>query len=639
MEKRNNNSNITLLQEKPVILFILFSIIPLFFSSHFSNFDFLLFSIVFLVITLVLFRESLWTREIKIFCFLLTLYGFWILISFLLHYKGLTDLDPTTYLSVTKESVGRGLHALKNTTQAYLLFPVLFFFSIFLLRSEKGSNRMLRILPLLVIPSLFVALYQGLFDISFLNHPYFIQLKRVSGLDHDSNAFGISLFLLMPLCILSFLIVRDSLKRILLTVLIIYVVWGLLLSGSLTGLTGVLVFLFLLPWVLVWADRSISSVKRKILILIPFVLAILLIILAASPLKRDVPFASVTLDRLHGAYEDYKEGGVEHILEKSGRLNLGYNAIQLTKLSPLSGWGPGGFLRNLQNARFRRGEWGFTFLIDNANNQYLQMSSELGILGGLLNLLIHILPIWMVVRIRKRIHDRTDRMSVSIVFSTVLIMMLLFVTGPHTVVASVLWIFVVLLSYLFVIALKYGYSFRRWVRFSTGSTAFVLLTLLFSVGTYNNVFGREGYISRHSADWWSLKYDKHCYPTEQFDRWVELRWCRKNSSLQIPLRRYSADRISFGFVLYHPDINKEPVKLRYGGKSGPQHEMVVHDNLIKSVELPLTEEHIYKFRRPDGIIKSYFVLSLDISRTWIPKEWNISDDTRELGVGVIFSVK
>jgi O-antigen ligase len=638
MEKRSKDRSITLLQEKPAILFILFSLLPLLFSSHFSNVDFFLFSIVFLVITLVLFRGALREREVKIFCSLLSLYGVWVIISFLLHYKGLSDLNPMTYLSVTKESVARGISTLKDTSQAYLLFPVLFFFSILLIRTEKSGYRMLRILPLLIIPSLLVALYQGLFDITFLNHPYFIQLNRVSGLDHDSNAFGISLFLLVPLCILSFLIVRDGLKRTLLVVLIIYVVWGLLLSGSLTGLMGVGIFLLLFPWIMVWADRNISRRKRKILIIIPFVFILLFTILAVSPLKRDVPFTPVLVDRLYETYEDYRKGGIEHVLGKSGRLNLGYNAIQLTKLSPVSGWGPGGFFRNLQNVRFRTGEVRFYFLMDNANNQYLQMSSELGILGGLFNILLHILPIWMIVRIRKKIHDRADRISVGIVFSTVFIMMFLFVTGPHTIVISVLWIFVVLLSYLFVVALKYGYSFRRRGAKSC-SVVFVLLTLLFSIGTYNNVFGSEGYISRHSADWWNLKYEKNCYLSEQFDRWVELRWCKKNSSLQIPLRNHSADRISLGFVLYHPDIKTDPVTLRYGGKSGPVHEMIINDHFIKNIDIPLSDEYIYEFRGFDWQSHKYLVLTLDVSRTWIPKEWNIKDDTRELGVGVVFSGK
>jgi O-antigen ligase len=486
------------------------------------------------------------------------------------------------------------------------------------------------ILPFFILPSIMLAMYQGLVDINFLNVPYFAELHRVSGVGMDSNGLGISIFLLFPLSVLAIILNKELWKRILFSVFSILLLWCLFLSGTRTGLIGILLFLIILPLILPWSNNGLLRRWR-------FFLAISIIVnflIVGGFLLINHGQNSVTLlKRLEVDYHDLKKDGFKAIIEKSGRYELGLQALRLTKMSPLSGWGPGGFYHNLHNIRFRNGKMTY-FRFDNANNHYLQMTSELGIIGGGLNLFLHILPLWMAFRIRNQIPDHNERLAVGVVFSTIVIMMFLYLTGPHTMARSVLWILVVMLSFLFITALRYGYTFKPlsakfiWV--------FSILTILFTWGTYNNAFGKEGYRARQKADWWLYKYEKNCY---EYERWPKgpVRWCKNDAFLQIPVKRGRPfpEEVTISLCVRNPDIKTRPVEVSYGGKSGLQNRIIMKDYSWKTLRIPVTEDHMFEHMGPDGVLRRYFILSLDISRTWVPKEWGVNEDTRELGVAVL----
>ena len=61
----------------------------------------------------------------------------------------------------------------------------------------------------------------------------------------------------------------------------------------------------------------------------------------------------------------------------------------------------------------------------------------------------------------------------------------------------------------------------------------------------------------------------------------------------------------------------------------------MNDKSWKIVEIPVTMDYIFEFRGLNKLRKRYFVVSLNVSRTWIPKEWDVNEDKRELGVAVL----
>jgi hypothetical protein len=103
--------------------------------------------------------------------------------------------------------------------------------------------------------------------------------------------------------------------------------------------------------------------------------------------------------------------------------------------------------------------------------------------------------------------------------------------------------------------------------------------------------------------------------------------------------------VKVAFQVHYPDIQTNPVIVRYGGKSGAVHELVITDHSWNVIAISDTEEYVYRVledylsENPDRIDADNqdFVLSLDISHTWVPKEWGVNDDPRELGVAVLLN--
>jgi O-antigen ligase len=577
--------------------------------------------------------------EIRIIQYLLLFYASWIILSTILHYVALSALDPLTHITVKKDSAQWGLWYLKRISFIYLLYPVLFIAAIYFFQSDFNYRILLILLPVLAIPSLLIGVYQGTINMFYLNDLYFARIQRVSGLEIDANGFGISLFLLFPLCVLAILLVRRIWIKLFFILLLMIIGWCLYMSGSRTGVVGVLLFILLFPWIWIWADKKLTQRKRRFLLLCPLICFFFIGIVGVFTLQNYFSSSEMLVKRLNLPNPFYEKGVIEKTLRHSGRPNLALQAYRLLKLSPLSGWGPGGFYRSQQNIRFRNGE-GYFFIFDNANNHYLQMSSELGILGSLFNFLFHTFPLWMVLRIRNEIHDKDVRIASGFVFITLCIMMLLYLTGPHTTFFSVMWIQVVVQSFLIGTAIKYGYSFKA-LNIKTMSPVIIVLSIVFLWGTYSNASGKEGYKARQKAEWWPYKYDKNCYLHE---KWKEgnVRWCKKDAFLQTPLyinKDKIPKKIKLAIKVHHPDVASDPVTVRYGGKSGTFHELVIKNYAWSNIELPITEDNIFEFASPYNVTEKYFVLSLDVSRTWMPKEWGVNDDPRELGAAVLLNDK
>jgi hypothetical protein len=82
-----------------------------------------------------------------------------------------------------------------------------------------------------------------------------------------------------------------------------------------------------------------------------------------------------------------------------------------------------------------------------------------------------------------------------------------------------------------------------------------------------------------------------------------------------------ASKLSFALKAQNPDIDKNPlyVKIYFDYK------------LVTIARLKDKDWHKYTIKVPENGLKS-LTLTIISSRTFVPKEWNLNDDTRELGV-------
>jgi len=511
-----------------------------------------------------------------------------------------------------------GIKNVIGLTRLYLYFPLMLPVAfIFMWTTHKPVNRLL-LLQLIFIPSLIVAVYQGIFDVNFYN---IHGMKNVvSGLGTCSNGFGVSLCLLINLAILSFLISKKLLIKFLLGLFILALLYCLYLSGSRTSFLGVSIFIILLPWIYVYAVGLSSKKIRRLLILLPIIIIISAGVIGNFYSIKNPSKPKILYKQLIDTVSDYNQGGIKNILVKSGRYDLNLQAIRLIKIAPLSGWGPGGFFNNLHNIRYQNGEK--KRLLDYAA-YYLQLSCELGLTGGSLSIFLYIFPVWMIFSVRKKIINREEKLALTIIAVTIIIFMFLFLTGPHVFSLEVLWLLICMISYLFVSALRYGYSLKK-INPSYLLIVFLIFTLLFSFGTYITTFGKYGYQVTQQASWWPHKNAWGLYTVEKFYKhevFSKCNWTMKEAQINLPA---ASDILR---------LHIKASKLNSSLPEGLQLNLFVNDQLLDSVHFinggsKILSYYVHNIKNTD------IALKLRVNRTFNPFLLGESPDNRDLGVQI-----
>jgi len=548
--------------------------------------------------------------------FVLILYVLLIFLSFAIHFLALISAGMDSYITVRGKTASDGLMYLFSASVVYSLFPVLLVVmtSWFLCDEENRPEIYLMIIPFLLIPSMMAAVYQYFLDPHFLNTPLGISCRHIPGLATDSCGFGSTLFLVFPICFLGFTCFDTSVKKTAAGLLAGLLIFCLVLNGSRSAFLGIVLFLMILPVIRSWVHEGYSG-KWHSLITAMFI-PLIFLGLYGFFYHKTPRIAPVRLyDRMASAVASVSQGDFNKAL--GSRPAIALQGLRIFGQSPFSGVGPGGFWRNIENSFFADGKKSRYF--DNAANHYLQIGSELGVFGLVLNVFLHVLPLWLIFRVRKRIRDPGERWAVGIVFTTVCIFMILYLSGPHTMNIDVLWILVVMLSFLFVTAVRHGYRFPEFSRerYLMGSIAiFYIFIIPFILGTYRASFGDLGYGSLKEKPWWPFTLERNCYYEEQWDE-GKIRWFGDDAVIQIPVegKKYP-ETVLLKFFLGHPDIREKPVFLSVGGRSGPAGNPVAANpgwNTLKFVPFP---EHFFEFHSPDGSVKKFLVLSIDVSRTW-----------------------
>lgn len=108
------------------------------------------------------------------------------------------------------------------------------------------------------------------------------------------------------------------------------------------------------------------------------------------------------------------------------------------------------------------------------------------------------------------------------------------------------------------------------------------------------------------------------YP--EFD---SFRWTMKRCSLFIDVPE-GADTVAIKLQTSNPDIEEEPVRV----------DIYIRNDLISRIELLDPQVRLFNFRLGEQLIPGMAELRLEVDRTFNPKNLNINDDPRELGVVV-----
>ncbi len=543
-----------------------------------------------------------------------------VLMSAGMHHLALTRLDPAAYITAGRGTAYWGDVLLLRQTAVYLLFPILLMVGVALFQNvEKPATRLI-LLPLLLLPSLAVALYQSYVDFGFWNRTAATWSERVPGLGSDVNGFGISLFLLFPITLTAMVAASAKWLKGLYGLILILICWAVFASGSRTAFVGTLL---LLPVFFVLRQRVGGPRKRKGSgVRVAAVAATLVIVLLAGgvllnsgPL-RDIPLAK----RLQHSLELVRKNG--DLRRFSSRWELGLQAVRMTALSPVAGWGPGGFWRQVDNMRTRYGERpGY---LDNAEDLYLQVAAELGLpaVGGML--LFFLIPMGRGMGSGARGGEPLQRFTVGMAIATLAVTLVLCLTGPHIFSPEVAWIVCVLLGFVWAAGMDGGARQPPVrIRPAWAAAAVVIFLTLFGAGTYAASLGGKGYLAIQRASWWPLKNEYGLYfPWEDWGPpYGKMVWTSRKSSTRIRMRH---NRISL--TVFAPGATAQPEKPLLVTIS-------VDGKLLDRLSFSTTGTRKLTYFLPGKRNRSIF-FQTEVNRTFVPRAVGLGDDRRVLGIAL-----
>lgn len=610
------------------------------FSSSGFDWNIITFSLTSLIFCLLLFHERKVLREKNTLLVTICLiYAGIIAVNSAFHGIALNALPDELNINLMQHKAVAWKNENLKFTVLYLFFPLFILIQHTLLRRVE-LQVVIRLFASAMTLSLIILFYQKYYDITFLNQPYWQEFHRVGGLSTDPNAFAMTAFLVIPLFALGIYTETTKIFKIFYILLIVSLIAGVLFTGSRTALGGISLLILSLPVIHALAKKEMTARTRLALFISPFVL-LLLIILLLPYFSNKIQSSAISMERFISTIKGFKEGGINSALLKGEQRGTNYLiAWDLLSSSPLAGWGPGGFYKESPLFLYIRSGASKVFISDSALNHYLMIGGDFGLPILLINMIIIISPLVIAFIVLRKLSDTKKRYVVAIFLVVNILFLIMINTIPPSYFPDLIWVWTAQLAYMVIMGeqngIRLSITSRRWKNIFYFSMIIAVFLVVF--GSYQTTFGPKGYLARQNADWWPYKYARHCYDDERLQEGI-FRWCKKDSSLQFNIRPKFPlpGTVYINFRVDHPDIGQEPVRVSYGGRNGPVHDLLFKDHNPQTVEIPLSGDYLYEIANPfkANLLNRYFVLSLDVSRTWVPKDFGVNDDTRELGVGVL----
>ena len=407
-------------------------------------------SIFSLFISLFYYKRHNLRRETNLLFVLCFLYAVFVLINFFMHRIAMSSVADTLILNVSGLRVMSGQQDNVKFTIYYLFFPALFLLQYIMLR-KIDLKILISSLAFVMTGSLLVLFYQFFVDINFLNHLYWVELRRVGGLSDDPNSFAMTAFLLIPLFVNGILLETKKKTKAFYLILIFSLITGIYLTANRTSFAGIILLTVSLPIVFAMSHTQLSGKKRLVLLISPFVLLIGIYLLLPVFLNIIEPgIGGELFKRIVSTWHKFHEGGLTSVFFNEERRGEIYSiAWKLFLNAPLSGWGPGGFIREYPNMHFIQLGWS-RIPYDIVLNHYLMIASELGIVVLILNLILIISPLIIAYFTLKKLSDFNARLGVAIILVANIIFLIMINTIPPSIFPDLIWVWTAQLAYLII---------------------------------------------------------------------------------------------------------------------------------------------------------------------------------------------
>jgi len=276
----------------------------------------------------------------------------------------------------------------------YLTGFFFFFILVSSIKSKSSLRKILVVLAFSTLISLVFALIQKYHSAHLGNTPYWANSNQINSTFKDPNSFGIYLSAFLPLSLGTVFFFLKS-KRWLVLLLILLSLFIFPSISPRSGFLGLIVSIFL--FALLFLTSSRISLRKRIVLMTSIFLIILLVSLCTIVFFKQ----SSLYQRLDWSLNML---GNENFLKElfTGKLKLWIASRHMIMDYPLTGVGLGSFIIELPNYLKLLG---FPYkATDSAENYFLQIGSEMGLIGLLLYF-------WIVYEIIKHMRKRLKSLA------------------------------------------------------------------------------------------------------------------------------------------------------------------------------------------------------------------------------------
>lgn len=443
-------------------------------------------------------RRSVTAYELVLFIYLLLLVGLT-----LIHYAGLAEIPGTQIVNAAGTQAMRALKQERAYALMYLFFPLMLIVQMEMQR-VVSLHTIIRLFALAVFLSLSVAVYQNLFDMSFMHN--LLWRGRYEGLAIDPNALALTSYLLLPFLIIGLYVEKSSAVRFCYVLLLGMAGTALLGTGSRTGTVGGGLLLVLVPWVIAASARGMKLHWRVGLGMLPLVLLLSAYLLSPkiAPTLGNVGKAGL---RLEQTWKKVQAGGLQELYFKGEKHSRGEYFIlsrDLIRMAPWGGWGPAGFYRESSNMHLRLYEWKGEDT-DSPVDHYLMIATDFGIPIAVVNVMLILLPLgvgWIAFR---KGADLRSRFALGLLIASNTLFLFIIFLVPPSYFPGVCWAWTAHLGALLVMAERREVVVRqaKHAAAKLGVAAMAILLLLATAyGGYQTSFGKYGYTTLPKNYWW-----------------------------------------------------------------------------------------------------------------------------------------
>jgi len=516
-------------------------------------------------------------------------------------------------INVRQESASDALGAVWQTLVIMLSGPLVFLLATTIRRDEDWPSRWARF----VLAGMFLACVVGVIQLLFFpalgNDPYWVKRNRINATFTDAN--GLGAFVALVFSLMAAMAVGAS-KRWCRLVGVAVVLLSLAMlagSGSRTGTVGVVFVTLLFPAVLALRLGIENAAFRQRVLLATLVFAIAFV--AFAPLEsRWEGKRWVLLSRLTRTRDVIARQGWLALVVRD-RWPLWEPTIHVARRYPVGGIGLGAFRYEMENiARLDGQKWRW---LDNANNSYLQIFSELGLIGLAIVLATFVtLARAMACVIRSpRLTGETRWVYAALgtswfgfLFLLLTAMWLLFEQ-----IQVMFWLFAAVFAGHPDFPAAADWKRRR--RFV--SLALVSVAVIAGYQVVHG-FGDLSPARRRAA--LGLEQSEGFYAWETDETGRRFRWTAEEARLVVPTGQ---GEIRVEMLARNPDLTSRPLVLWISlrGKTASRCEIISSNWRWVRVPVP-----------PDS--PNPAELRIRVERTWRPKDFRLSKDDRTLGVAI-----